>query len=465
MKYFLYLFFTVLFIPAEAQKMRSVDDVANALKNEVFFVKYKDFKNDFEKMTIEKAKQLSDYQDYEKLKISYKEVEFKYNGFLIEVKNDLSRWENVQKMIQNPSDYALKYQQQFVEVEQTYKSKYLPVYQSIGEGKSVSLIPVLIEAGIELFTSIIGLIKGRKEERQSSMNLILGTINTYFYSQIKMKEWGELGIFVPSYKKTYSNNTKDELQGAAVNERLMSPEMSVPAPNLDEIKGWVEFNILDANKKTVPMSFQQTNSKDIVVEDLVPTEGNSSAPALGGLGVMYLNSITKVSNGTQFNIRVSNKSGLYIITLTSDNKVDFLYPFKNERLGNCNPDRASGKDITILEATPLVGQANDGVITLPLPNCDNTPPALRYFTVQGNQIKPEIFCILFSRSELNVREIKKYLEAESGALPNRISKIFGNYLIDHRSDAQINVEDNRIYFDASSAKKNVLPVIFYLNRK
>ncbi len=501
MKHFLTFFLVITIVfGAFAQNLRSVDEISKVLQNEVLFIKYRNFKSDFEKMTLDKSKEINSYRDYEKLKTAYKEVEAKYNGFLIQIKNDLSRWEEIQRMTKTPADYALRYQAQFGEVVNVYTNKYLPVYNSINKGKSIKVSPSLIQLGIELFTSVVDLIRGRKEERVTSMNAILGSINTYFYKQIRMKEWGEMPIAEPKpdgTSVTFNNrnntantginpgklrkpgqttpSTPQQNQPAPAQDNPSAPsvpsspttlptslpDVTVPAPTFEEIRGWVEFNTLK-NGQPEAMAFVQKKSKDITVAEL-QTNGTDVVVNTTSSNVAYFKSAENYGNGTQFNIKVFNKSGMYVLALNSNNKIDFLYPFKNERLGSCDKDKANGKDITVLEATPIVGQNEDGITILPIPNCDKNPPAPRYFTIQGNQTTPENFCILLSRSELNIEQIKKRLEAESGDLHDRLARTFGTYIIPS-GEGDLSVENNRMSFDASAAKNNVLPVVFYIGR-
>jgi hypothetical protein len=494
MRIFITFIITISALIINAQSNKTVDEIAKVLQNEVLFIKYRTFKSDFESMSINKAKEINNYRDYEKLRVAYKEVEYKYNEFLIKIKTDLSDYNEIKKMTKAPADYALKYQSNFNEVIKVYMSNYLPVYESMNHSKEIKVTPSLIQLGIELFTSVVDLIKNRKEDRQLSMNAILGSVNTYFYKQIRMKEWGELPIpnpksntdeVVSNASPTQRNGNKPKsditikrkpnqsIPTPTTNEpsvpvpselpsRILLPDVTVPAPSFEEIRGWVEFNKLE-NSEPKPMSFNKKTSKSITVEEL-RTNGTDVISNTSTANVSYFNSVDVVGNGTQFNIKVFNKSGMYIFALNSNNKVEFLYPFKNEKLGNCNTDKAQGKDITVLEATPLVGQNEDGITILPIPNCEKTPPAPRYFTIQGTQTTPENFCIIFSKSELNIEQIAKRLETEEGALHDRLTKTFGNYLITP-NQYTLEVENNRFSFDASGATQNVLPFVFYINRK
>ena len=92
-----------------------------------------------------------------------------------------------------------------------------------------------------------------------------------------------------------------------------------------------------------------------------------------------------------------------------------------------------------------------------------TPPTERYFTLKP-PLQRENFCVLLTRSELNIDEITTLLEQASGPLDERLAKVFGSKLI-LPADANLQMESNRLSFNADAAEQNVLPIVFYINTK
>ena len=157
---------------------------------------------------------------------------------------------------------------------------------------------------------------------------------------------------------------------------------------------------------------------------------------------------------------------MYIVALNSGNKAAFLYPYSNADIPDCsNGKRTLQRDITItaLNATPVVNKDPDGNITLPVADCRTSPPTEQYYTISGNTTE-ENFCVLLTKSELNVTDIAQRIEAESGTLSERLAHIFGSQAI-NAADADLKIQDNKLMFDARTTTQNVLPVVFVIRRK
>lgn len=100
--------------------------------------------------------------------------------------------------------------------------------------------------------------------------------------------------------------------------------------------------------------------------------------------------------------------------------------------------------------------------TLPAPICPKAdePPVEQYFRMSG-AVAEEQFCLLLSRSELDMNTIAQKIEAEKGPLHERIGRVFGSEVISPAA-GKVAMNGNRLTFDATSARQNVLPLVFYI---
>jgi hypothetical protein len=70
-----------------------------------------------------------------------------------------------------------------------------------------------------------------------------------------------------------------------------------------------------------------------------------------------------------------------------------------------------------------------------------------------------------TRSDLDLQEVKAALEALPGEpLHDRLAKIFNDNLVQPAA-ANLQLDANRLGFDAVDNKATVLPVVFYISRK
>jgi hypothetical protein len=169
--------------------------------------------------------------------------------------------------------------------------------------------------------------------------------------------------------------------------------------------------------------------------------------------------------------KVNNSAGVYILTLNSNNSVSALYPCavdaNNPVPGATStmPDAAKSKDIIIANrrTNPVAAQDINGFTTFPTPDFSTTPPTPNYFTITGTNKTPENFCVILSKSVLDMDLMKKQLEAQTGNMDERLAKVFKEEAMTY-ADGQVTPESNKVSFNASSSTKNVLPLVFYIKR-
>lgn len=455
-------------ISAQAQNNKTIEQVTAALDNTLLFVQNREFKKDFETETVELGTKLRNYDDYEKLNIAYNEVHDAYNDYLGQIKRDLSEYSKIEEMVKKPQVFAAGYLENFNNVVETYEKDFSPVAEKIkNPGTKGFFIPTtVLVLGIELFQEVVKIIQGRKEEKQESFNAILTIINQQFYNKLKMKAWAELDIPVPTAAAvattvtTASNKSGDAPKTTAKNESATTATtVDVDTPTFEDLNGWLEFNFVNADGAPEKMSFAKGVSKDIGVEVLRTNKGDVESEKITN-NVAYFSSTTQFATGTQFQMKTYNTAGMYVLTQNSDGSIAFLYPFDNDKLGDC----ATGeKDITVMPSTFVVGKDRNKVTTLPMTDCSTRPPTERYFTIKGNSTR-ENFVVLLSKSELDIEDLRMTLAQVEGTMDEKLAKIFGDKLV-NPDEANVSIENNRMKFSSFAADKSVLPVVFYINRK
>jgi hypothetical protein len=431
-------------------------------------------------MNAEIAPQLS-YSEHERLHIAYNNVEHRYNDFLTIVKADLSDMKAIKKMTRDPQGFAEGYADEYKKVVYAFESEYMPVYNDV-KNKKRFITPTLVAVGIELVTQIVNWITKRQEMRDEQVNVILGIVNKYFYDELRMKSWTELGLkpapnaaegttaadAVANQTVTADMGKKGKNDAVTVPASVQNP-VQVPAATFHELNGFVEFTFLKDDKTPTTMPFVASKTRDITIGYLAKQPTNTTDPVVVNTTTAktaFYTSTEAYGAGGHFQLKVNNTGGMYIFALNTGNKALCLYPYENRTIPDCSPGKRSMmRDITIgeLPTTPVVNKDMDGNITLPTADCATSPPTERYFAISG-PVNDEQFCVLLSKSELNVVDIAARIQAESGTFAERLARIFGTQAISP-ADANLALQDNRLTFDARTATQNVLPVVFVIKRK
>ncbi len=444
---------------AFSQKAADLQTICNSLENAQIFWNYRNFKNDFEQMNVQLGAQSNlTYQEYEELHYAYNDIQDSYNGFLGIVRADLSDFGTIKLMLRDSLKYAKSYTDEYRKLIDDYEKNYLPVYDRL-HNKGKAIPPQLIVAGVEAFVMIIHVIKNRQELKEEQMNYVLGVINSFFYNKMQMKSWDKLGI-------AFKGNATPPI-GEGVPPRpttALTEPIDIEPPVFAEMNGYIEFKYLDAKLTAQNMGFALAGGKDIDVEVLISPTQTGTVP----IYTNFFKSTQAYGEGTQFQLNVNNSAGMYVFSLNANNDIRFLYPYENDKVKcgkGANLKGGLGKDIEVatLNATPVVEQDIDGNTTLPTKDCSVAPPANRYFTIRGAGTQ-ENFCVLLTKSQLDPQDLAKRLEAESGSLNERLTRVFGQQIISPK-EARISMENNRINFDVGAAQNNVMPLLFVIERK
>ena len=112
---------------------------------------------------------------------------------------------------------------------------------------------------------------------------------------------------------------------------------------------------------------------------------------------------------------------------------------------------------------PVAGQDINGFTIFPTPDFTKSPPDPNYFTLTGANKTPENFCIILSKSVLDVDLFKKQLETTTGSMDERLAKVLKADAMTY-SEGQVSPEGNKVTFNAATSKKSVLPLVFYIKR-
>lgn len=448
-----------------ASAQTDLQAICNSLENAQVFVNYRNFKNDFEQMNKDLAGQSNlTYQEYEELHYAYNHVQDSYNDFLGMIKLDLSDFKTIKLMVRDAemgnNKYANMYADEYRKVINDYEENYMPVYNRL-HNKGKAIPAALIVVGVDAFVMIVNVIRNRQELKEAQLNHILGVINAFFYNKLQMKSWDKLGIVFKGTHGTGGEGVPPRPLPVSVTEPI-----DIAPPVFSDMNGYIEFKYLDAKQMPQNMGFVQAGGKDIGVEVLISPTTTSIVP----IYTNYFNSTQAYGEGTQFMMKVNNSAGMYIFALNSNNDVKFLYPYENDKVRCGKASKASGlvssnnpKDLEVLAATPVVGQDIDGNTVLPTQDCSVSPPVNRYFTITGAGTA-ENFCVLLTKSQLDPQDLAKRLEAETGSLNERLTKVFGTQIISPK-DAQLSIENNQVNFNADAAQNNVMPLVFVIQRK
>jgi hypothetical protein len=76
----------------------------------------------------------------------------------------------------------------------------------------------------------------------------------------------------------------------------------------------------------------------------------------------------------------------------------------------------------------------------------------------------EQFCVLLTKSEIDMDRFTKMMEKTTGSLPERLAAVLGDKMVGAK-EAGLNMKDHRLLFDTGNAPQRVLPVLFSILRK
>ena len=423
-------------------------------------------------------------KEFDDLNVAYNTVQKEYDTFLGDVQQDLQDFNTIKKMTKDPTAFVAKYSAAYTDVISTYKTDYLPVYNKLNVQQGKAIPPILISIAPKLIQAVIDIIQKRDDLKQEHISNVLGVVNAFFFDKLRMKKWYELSLAPASANAnttstpTSSTDNSGSVRGRgnvetpkpSPSEEVLNEPTPVNPPVFSKMEGFVEFVVLTADGKEEKMNFAKRGGKDIVITSRRVNNGQVQSQN-NTVSTDFLTSELAYTEGTQYFIKVNNTAGLYLLTLNANNTVSTLYPCAvdaaNPIPGSTSTmkDYSGAKDVIIAKrnTNPVAGQDINGFTIFPTPDFTKSPPDPNYFTLTGANKTPENFCIILSKSVLDVDLFKKQLETTTGNMDERLAKVLKADAMTY-SEGQVSPEGNKVTFNAATSKKSVLPLVFYIKR-
>lgn len=468
-----------------AQKL-TVEQVITGLTEIPTIVQYKKFKSDIEALVVETTSNPNlSAEDYNALRTAYNGTKIKYDAFVGEVKADLLDFRNLKKMGEKPMEYSEKYMVGFNEAITHYETNFVPVYNNI-KSKERVIPPQLIQAGIQGFIMLVDFLKKRHNDNKAHQSDILNSINTMFTTPLAMTPWESLvktptptptpvvptppnpvnpngggntqgggatkgGTLAPVTPVVPATPTTPVNPGAPNENKVSGLPIQVPYPTIKDLNGEIEFLYVSSLQpvRLSNMGFEPKLRK-LVVGSI--QGGAAAAPAETGF-----TSTAAYPEYTSFQIKVKNTALMYAFAFNLDKTCYDVYPFPEdwiEAYKMSNKNRA-------LKVGPLMLKNDDNIVTIPSRNADSGEE--NYINIEGKATQ-ELFCLLLSKSELNTVELYKKIELAQGNLEERLKMVLGEEMLS-TEEANVRMENGKIYYNADALSKKVLPLVFVIQRK
>lgn len=146
-------------------------------------------------------------------------------------------------------------------------------------------------------------------------------------------------------------------------------------------------------------------------------------------------SVKSYTSGTMFRLYLKNTKSAYVYAIATDNTniITKIFPY------NAN-------------VSPILNYSQNIV---PLPDEE-------HFIKMDNNLGTDVFCLLYSKKQLDIDQVIHDLMGLQGTLYNKIHQLFGESIIPNKD---INFENNIVKFYAKSSKGSIVPVLIELNHK
>ena len=229
--------------------------------------------------------------------------------------------------------------------------------------------------------------------------------------------WGNGGFIWVRYNDMYKNCKEYyEMVGYA----------SAPAPNNDKSKPVTKRKKYDLNGsfklvKSNGRKMYATLAKNATRDFNIVKKGNNTA------STYKLNSAQR--SGTEFQIHISNNEPAYVYLIgygTTSRKVSALYPFDGF-------------------SAYLGYKKNDIAI-----------PSEDYYVALDNKKGKDYLCVLYSKKPLNIKNIARKIQNQSGSFSDKVKKVLGSQIV---KGSNIEFDKNNIKFKAASNGKTIVPMI------
>jgi hypothetical protein len=230
--------------------------------------------------------------------------------------------------------------------------------------------------------------------------------------------------------------------------KVVTP-VQVAYPTIKELNGEIEF-LYVSNLQPIRLSNMTFEPK---LRKLVvgAVQGGAVAQAETGF-----TSTAAFPEYTSFQIKVKNTALMYAFAFNPDKTCYDVYPFPEEWIEayKMSKNRA-------LKVGPLMLKSDDNVVTIPSRNAESGVE--NYINIEG-KASQELFCLLLSKSELNTVELYGKIEAAQGNLEERLKTVLGDEMLT-TEEANVKMENGKIFYNADALSKKVLPLVFVIQRK
>lgn len=367
----------------------------------------------------------------------------------------------------NWKSYAKRYATAFETVLNHHNKVYKPVLENIKNNNAQrswgAIIPVLVPVAIDVFEAVLAEILKRREERDEQLQMVLSTINNYFFKPLAMKSWEELNISKP-------RGSEFEPGGLAAHPIPSEGDVTLPpavTPVISEAAGKVTFRLYD-NGSLVNMNFQETGKTTVAAPEY--TENGKprimviGKPELVNISSSRFESVAAYGNHTFYKIEMQGTGLIYAFALNQGTKAYSFYPQQGD-IGGMSKSRywdlPPQRDMMIGRATPTGNGTNASMITIP-----DTANYVEIIDLPNMPIQTEQLVVLLSKSELNMKDIMQKMEAFPAATPanERLTQIFGTSAATP-SEADMSLRGTEFSYRLAENDKNVLPLVFYIRRK
>lgn len=197
---------------------------------------------------------------------------------------------------------------------------------------------------------------------------------------------------------------------------------------------WVRYEDFGNFTKYAYEVFSEPTRKPVAVatEDLsgkVKFVTDKGKEMKGELVGQYYKMIQKYKSGTSFRIYMSNNEPAYVYALGTDNTQEIfqLFPY------------APGV------SAALNYKENDVAL-----------PSEDHYITMDNTVGKDYLCVLYSKDELDIEQIKRELEGTSGKFMNRLKMVLGDQLV---APENVSFEGEEIAFKAFSKGSSIVALI------
>ena len=406
-------------------------------------------------------------EESEQLAIVYDKMRVEYNSLIGLIKQDVLDFKNIKKMTKSSSEISSRYRTTINNCSNIFNNEFTPLYSSLSQERSfIALIFPLIEKGIRF---IIDVIKEKKLKKETLMNDLLNVTNLKFNNVLILPEWNQIvKTKISNVSLTKINTvTVNEVQTASIentdtkSSKLKSTinignktapidastNLTIEYPAMKELKGNIEFVILDESGNSSNMEFYLPESISKERDLKVGTKNNITSTSFG--------SRMSFANGTSFQVRITNTAFAYVFAFNT-NFCYPIYPYTQEWLSGF--EMTKSRDLGV---GPLMLKDDNNLLVIPSKNVNTGEE--NYIQIYGNTQK-EILCLILSKSELNLEEICDKIDASTGDLSTRVNTVFSGDNIAKISESNLKINNGKINFEVVDNQRWILPLIFEIKR-